>query len=268
LPIPIVQGSPAKSSLPAAPLALLLAAEPADVPPVAAPPAAEPAVAPPAGNPLAAPIPSAPPAIAPSGLPVAAVTASLASGWSISILGQVHAGLGVSVSNANSRFASTFQAGVQVDPWDHFGFRVDLGMTTSGVGAGGWDAAELSGAVLVRPIGNQRRVVPYAGVGVQFALLAIYPDSLETPAQGQPRLGGGHLAPTMAVDSNGDMYPNQEEGYGGTPQFKVMPEVTAGALIRLTSRIDLDVAARYVPLNWYGTTYNGFSFIASVCAPF
>ena len=41
-----------------------------------------------------------------------------------------------------------------------------------------------------------------------------------------------------------------------------------GALIRLSPRLDLDVAARYVPLFWNGTTYNGLSVVASVCAPF
>jgi hypothetical protein len=244
------------SILAAATLALLLAAESTDVPPVAAPPA---------GDALAAPVPASPPAPALSGQPVAAVTVSASSRPS-SIQGQVRAGLGVSVTNADSGFASTFQAGVQIDPWEHFGFRVGAGMTSSVVGAGGWDAAEFTGSVLFRPFGNQWRVVPYAGLGVQFALLAVFPDGEPLPQENLPRVGSGHLGVNlMTASGEGDTARN---GFGGTNQFKVMPEATVGALIRFSPHVALDVAGRYLPLFWNGTTYNGVSIIASVCAPF
>jgi hypothetical protein len=177
------------STLAAATLALLLAAEPTDVPPASAPPA---------GDALTAPLPASPPAIVPSGQPVAAVTASPAPSASTSKLGQVRAGLGVSVTNADDGFASTFQAGVQIDPWDHFGFRVGGGMTSSVVGAGGWDAAEFTGSVLFRPFGGQGRVAPYAGLGVQFALLAVFPDGEPLPQENLPRVGAGHLGVNFA----------------------------------------------------------------------
>jgi hypothetical protein len=172
----------------------------------------------------------------------------------------------MSVTDADSGFASTVQAGVQVDPWDHFGFRAGMGMTSSVVGAGGWDAAEFTGAALFRPLGNKRRVVPYGGLGVQLALLAIFPDSAPPPLQGLPRMGTGHLAPTLMAAAGGAG--RTTDGFGGTNQFKVMPELTAGALVRLTPRLALDVAARYLPLFWNGTTYNGLSVVASVCTPF
>jgi len=245
-------------TLTAATLALLLAAEPTEVPP---------AVAPPAADALAAPVPTAPPATALGGLPDVAVTASTTSSPSTSKLGQVRAGLGVSVTNADSGFASTFQAGVQIDPWDHFGFRVGGGMTSSVVGAGGWDAAEFTGSVLFRPLGDQRRVVPYVGLGVQFALLAIFPDGEPLPQEGLPRVGSGHLGYsfTAAAGENTDKV---RGGFGGTNQFKVMPEGPVGVLFRLSPGLALDLAGRYLPLIWNGTTYNGVSIIASVCAPF
>jgi hypothetical protein len=199
--------------------------------------------------------------------PVATAAAFAPSITANAIDRQVRVGLGVSVTDADKGFASTFQAGVQVDPWDHFGFRAGLGMTSSVVGAGGWDAAELTGAALIRPIGSDRRVVPYGGLGVQFALLAVFPDSAPPPLQGLRRMGTGHLAPVMA-GADGGTFPGVPDGFGGTNQFKVMPELTAGALVRLTPRLALDVAARYVPLFWNGTTYNGLSVVASVCAPF
>jgi hypothetical protein len=187
---------------------------------------------------------------------------------------QVRAGLGVSVTEADAGYASTFLAGVQVDPWSMFGFRGSLGMTTSVVGAGGWDAAELTTSLLFRPMGNQRRVVPYAGLGVQLALLAIFPDPVGSPPGGVPSILAlgqrtrGQQAPQAAVNADGDTFPNKPDGFGGTNQFKVMPELTIGALIRLTDRLDLDVAGRYLPLPWNGTTYNGYSVVASICAPF
>jgi hypothetical protein len=235
-------------------VALLLAAEPAAVPPDA----------------LAAPIPpaSAPQAIAALSSPPVATAAAFAPSMAANPTDrQVRAGLGVSVTDADKGFASTFQAGVQVDPWDHFGFRAGMGMTSSVVGAGGWDAAELTGAALIRPIGSARRVVPYGGLGVQFALLAVFPDSAPPPLQGLPRVGAGHLAPNF-TSAPGEGADKARGGFGGTNQFKVMPELTAGALVRLTPRLALDVAARYVPLFWNGTTYNGLSVVASVCAPF
>jgi hypothetical protein len=246
------------STLAAATLALLLAAEPTDVPPASAPPA---------GDALTAPRPASPPAIVPSGQPVAAVTASPAPSASTSKLGQVRAGLGVSVTNADDGFASTFQAGVQIDPWDHFGFRVGGGMTSSVVGAGGWDAAEFTGSVLLRPFGNQWRVVPYAGLGVQFALLAVFPDGEPLPQENLPRVGSGHLGVNFMAAA-GESADKARGGFGGTNQFKVMPEATVGAIFRFTPRLALDVAGRYLPLFWNGTTYNGVSIIASVCAPF
>jgi hypothetical protein len=247
------------STLAAATLALLLAAEPTDVPPASAPPA---------GDALTAPLPASPPAFVPSGQPVAAVTASPAPSASTSKLGQVRAGLGVSVTNADDGFASTFQAGVQIDPWDHFGFRVGGGMTSSVVGAGGWDAAEATGSVLFRPFGNQWRVVPYAGLGVQFALLAVFPDGEPLPQEGMPRVGAGHLGVNFMTAGGGEGADQARTGFGGTNQFKVMPEATVGVLVRLSPGLALDVAGRYLPLFWNGTTYNGVSIIASVCAPF
>ena len=248
-------------------LAVLLLAEPTEAPPAAAPPAVEPAVTPPASDALAAPVPAAPPAPALVGAPVAVVTAAPAPSPSTSTLGQVRAGLGVSVTDADSGFASTFQAGVQVDPWELFGFRAGLGMTSSVVGAGGWDAAEFTTSVLVRPFGNQWRVVPYAGLGVQFALLAVFPDGEPLPQENLPRVGSGHLGVNFMAAA-GESADKARGGFGGTNQFKVMPEATVGALIRFSPRIALDVAGRYLPLNWNGTTYNGVSIIASVCAPF
>jgi hypothetical protein len=181
----------------------------------------------------------------------------------------VRAGFGVSVTDADSGYASTFQAGVQVDPWSLIGFRGSLGMTTSVVGAGGWDAAELTGSVLFRPLGNRHRVVPYAGLGVQFALLALFPDPPRRGSGTVARLlPSGHPGPLAMMDANGDTYPDKPDLTGGTNQFKVMPELSVGALINLTSRLDLDVAGRYLPLNWNGTTYSGFSVVASLCAPF
>jgi hypothetical protein len=246
------------STLAAATLALLLAAEPTDVPPASAPPA---------GDALTAPLPASPPSPALVGQPVAAVTASPVPSASTSKLGQVRAGLGVSVTNADDGFASTFQAGVQIDPWDHFGFRVGGGMTSSVVGAGGWDAAEFTGSVLFRPFGGQGRVAPYAGLGVQFALLAVFPDGEPLPQENLPRVGAGHLGVNFA-SAPGESADKARAGFGGTNQFKVMPEATVGVLVRLSPGLALDVAGRYLPLFWNGTTYNGVSIIASVCAPF
>ena len=179
----------------------------------------------------------------------------------------MRAGLGVSVTNADDGFASTFQAGVQIDPWDHFGFRVGGGMTSSVVGAGGWDAAEFTGSVLFRPFGGQGRVAPYAGLGVQFALLAVFPDGEPLPQENLPRVGSGHLGVNFTAAA-GESADKARAGFGGTNQFKVMPEATVGVLVRLSPGLALDVAGRYLPLFWNGTTYNGVSIIASVCAPF
>ncbi len=269
------------SIAPLAVAALLLAADPAGAPPPAPAPStvqatvqaavAQP-VAPPAEPPAddlaAQPPAAAPPATAAVNLPpAAAITVASPAPPADPKARQVRAGLGVSFTDADKGFASTFQAGVQVDPWDHFGFRTGLGMTTSVVGAGGWDAAELSGAVLYRPLGTGRRVVPYAALGVQFALLAVFPDPPPPPPQGLARHAGGHLAP-MSANADGGKFPKVPDGFGGTNQFKVMPEATVGALVRLSRRLDLDVAARYMPLFWNGVTYSGLSVVASVCAPF
>jgi hypothetical protein len=263
-----VQSSDPMSILSTVAVALLLAADPTEVAPSPSPPAVEPVVAPPASGALAAPVPASPPASAVSGLPVAAVTVSSASSGApsgTSTTRSMRAGFGISVTNADDGYASTVQAGVEVDPWNLFGFRGGLGMTTSVFGAGGWDAAELSGSALFRPLGGSHRVTPYLGAGVQFALLAIFPDA--PPPTGQVRVAPGHLSPTFLGDTGANV-DQAKQGFGGTNQFKVMPELTAGALFKLTSRVDLDVAARYLPLSWNGTTYNGLSIIASVCAPF
>jgi hypothetical protein len=258
-------------------VALLLTVDPPGAPPPSPPPAAESAVvvqpAAPAADrtpaDLGAPTPAAtPPASAAvSWAPPASVTASAPSASAGPKARQIRAGLGVSITDADSGFASTFQAGAQVDPWDRFGFRAGLGMTSSIVGAGGWDAAEFSGAVLYRPLGNERRVVPYAALGVQLAFLAIFPDSAPPPLQGLAKYTGGRLAPMMA-GAEGGTFPSAREGFGGTNQFKVMPEATVGAMVRLSPRLDLDVAARYLPLFWSGTIYNGLSVVVSVCSPF
>jgi len=252
--------------IPAATLALLLATDPSSAPVAEATP------------PAMAPVPD----LAPTPVPVQARSAPEATADAVvaqapapaasTVARQVRAGLGVSVTDADAGYASTFQAGVQVDPWSLVGFRGSMGMTTSVVGAGGWDAAELTTSVLFRPIGNQRRVVPYAGLGVQFAFLAIFPDTATAPSGAVPKVQSiGQKArevPLAAVDDNGDMYPNKPDGFGGTNQFKIMPELTVGALVKLTDRLDLDVAGRYLPLSWNGTTYDGFSVVASICAPF
>jgi len=254
------------SIVPAAALALLLAADPA------------PAPVPEVTSPATAPAPDLSPRPVPaqgSAAPEASAGAVVASApaTSASTVGRrVRAGLGVSVTDADSGYASTFQAGVQVDPWSLVGFRGSMGMTTSVFGAGGWDSAELTTSVLFRPIGNQRRVVPYAGLGVQFALLAIFPDTVAPPAGGVPSILAlgqkAPRAPLAAVSADGDTFPNRADGFGGTNQFKVMPELTVGALVKLTERLDLDVAGRYLPLDWNGTTYDGFSVVVSICAPF
>jgi Outer membrane protein beta-barrel domain len=261
-----MQGSPTMSFVTAAALALLLAVDPPAAP--AAPPEAAAAPASPAAEPLppalAAPVPAAAP---PSALAVTAAVAAPSTPAAASTTArQVRAGLGISVTDADSGFASTLQAGVQVDPWNLFGFRGSLGMTTSVVGAGGWDAAEFSGSVVYRPIGAEHRVAPYLGAGVQLAFVAIFPDETAPPA-GSARVAQGHLAPTAAA-ADGGTFPPPAESFGGTNQFKVMPEVAAGALIRLSRTLNLDVGARYLPLNWNGTTYNGFTFGAAICAPF
>jgi hypothetical protein len=245
-------------------LALLFAAEPTDAPPPVPPPIAAPSL--PASL---TPDPAAVPSLA-SGAPMATatVTTTATSAPTSTTRGLVRAGLGISVTDADSGFASTFQAGAQVDPWDHFGFRAGMGMTTSAVGAGGWDAAEFSASALYRPLGQKRRVVPYLGLGVQVAIMAIYPDGAPLPSQGLARLVPGHLAPLLAVDANGDHYPDAVDGFGGTNQVKVMPELTAGAIIRLSRSLDLDLSARYLPLSWNGTTYYGLSAVAAICAPF
>jgi hypothetical protein len=256
------------STVSALALALLFAAEPTDAPPAAPPPTAEPAAAPSLPAALT-PDPAAVPSLA-SGAPMATATVTTTAAWepTSTSRGLVRAGLGVSVTDADSGFASTFQAGVQVDPWNRFGFRAGMGMTTSTVGAGGWDAAEFSASALYRPLGQNRRVVPYLGLGVQVAIMAIFPDGAPLPSEGLARLAPGHLAPLLAVDANGDMYPNAVDGFGGTNQIKVMPELTAGAIIKLSQRLDLDLSARYLPLFWNGTTYNGLSVVAAICAPF
>jgi hypothetical protein len=246
--------------LPAAALALLLAADPTPAPVPETPPAAAPApdLTP---QPILVQPRSAPEASAGA----VAVAAPAPSTSSVGRL--VRAGLGVSVTDADAGYASTFQAGVQVDPWNLVGFRGSIGMTTSVFGAGGWDSAELTTSVLLRPIGSQRRVVPYAGLGVQFAFLAIFPDA---PADGSgtvPKVASGHLAP-LATAAPGESVDQAKGGFGGTNQFKIMPELTVGALFKLTDRLDLDVAGRYLPLSWNGTTYDGFSVVASICAPF
>jgi len=247
--------------LPAATLALLLAVDPAPAPaPEVTPPASVPA---PDLTPTPVPVQARPATEASAGAVVASAPAPSAS----TVGRQVRAGLGVSVTDADSGYASTFQAGVQVDPWSLVGFRGSLGMTTSVMGAGGWDAAELTTSVLFRPIGNQRRVVPYAGLGVQFALLAIFPDPTTPAAAGAPKVVSGHLAPLFTA-APGESVDTAKGGFGGTNQFKVMPELTVGALVKLTERLDLDVAGRYLPLSWNGTTYDGFSVVASICAPF
>jgi hypothetical protein len=203
-------------------------------------------------------------------VPVAAVSASSAEpSRDLSTLTsrQIRAGLGVSVTNADSGFASTFQAGVQVNPWPLFGFRGSIGMTSSVVGAGGWDAAEATGSALFLPFGDQRRVVPYVGLGVQFALLAIFPDPVAPPPGGLAKLSAGHLGYSFNA-APGEGADKSQNSFGGTNQFKVIPEASAGALIKLTQRIGLDVSGRYLPLSWNGTTYNGLSVVASICAPF
>ncbi len=246
--------------LPAAALALLLAFAPGPAP---APAESSPAAV---AAPDLSPTPLPARAIDPATPPVEVTAAVVAPTPASTMSRQVQGGFGISVTDAGSGFASTFLAGVQVDPWDLFGFRGSLGMTSSVVGAGGWDAAEMAGAVLLRPIGSQRRVVPYAGVGVVFALLAIFPDAAPPPAQGLPRFGGRHRAPLLvAADGN---FPVKPDGFGGTTQFKVIPELTAGATVRLTRRLGLDLAGRYLPLSWNGSTYNGLSVVASICAPF
>jgi len=254
--------------LPAAALALLLAADPV---PATAPEVTPPATAP-APDLTPAPVPAQPRATpeAPGGAVVAVAPAPAPAASSVARL--VRAGLGVSVTDADAGYASTFLAGVQVDPWSLFGFRGSLGMTTSVFGAGGWDSAELTTSVLFRPIGNQRRVVPYAGLGVQLALLAIFPDPVAAPAGGVPSILAlgqkAPRAPLAAVSADGDTFPTKADGFGGTNQFKVMPELTVGALVKLTDRLDLDVAGRYLPLDWNGITYDGFSVVVSICAPF
>lgn len=248
--------------LSAATLALLLASDPAPVPEAApVPPAA--VAAPdlsPVPNPVKAPESSAQPVEVTAAIPLPSPDPVS------STVKQVQAGVGISVTDADHGFASTFQAGVQVDPWELFGFRGSLGMTSSVVGAGGWDAAEVTGAVLVRPIGNQRRLVPYAGVGVVLALLAIFPDPVSPAATVLPKFAGRHQAPLLMAGEG--KFPRVPDGFGGTNQFKVMPELTVGATVRLTRRLGLDMAARYLPLTWNGSTYNGLSVVASICAPF
>jgi hypothetical protein len=247
--------------LSAAALALMLATDPAPAPEaVQAPPAA---VAAPDLTP--APLPVKAPESAGHPVEVTAAIPIPSSDPASSTVKQVQAGVGISVTDADRGVASTFQAGVQVDPWELFGFRGSLGMTTSVFGAGGWDAAEVTGGVLVRPFGNQRRVVPYAGVGVVLALLAIFPDPVTPATSTLPKFAGRH--PPLLMSGEGT-FPAKPDGFGGTNQFKVIPELTAGATVRLTRRLGLDVAARYLPLSWNGSTYNGLSVVASICAPF
>jgi hypothetical protein len=251
-------------------LALLLAVDPPAAP--AAPPesSTEPAAAPapPAAEQppaaLAAPLPAT--AAPPAALAVTATLAKPSSPAAVSTTRrQMRAGVGVSVTNANDGFGTSVQAGVQVDPWRLFGFRAGLGMTTGVVGAGGWESAEFSGSAVYRPIGDSHRVTPYLGGGVQFAILAVNPDPTTPPPQGSARIAPGHLTPSFATGSGGG---ESQEVFGGISQFKVMPELTAGALIRLSSTLELDLAARYLPLNWDGTTYNGLTVSAAICAPF
>ncbi len=239
--------------LSAAAMALLLASDPAPAPVEVAPAALQ---ATPAAVWMVAPV--AGPELAASVAPVAAHKLFLAR--------QVRAGLGVSVTNADKGFASTMQVGVQLDPWEVFGFRAGAGMTTSVVGAGGWDAAEFSGSAVLHPFGLGRRIQPYLGVGVQFAFMAVFPDDAPPPPQGLAKLGTGHLAPSQVAAEG--TFPAKVDGFGGTNQFKVMPEATVGALFRLTSKLSLDAAARYQPLVWNGTTYNGLSVIAAISTPF
>jgi hypothetical protein len=245
--------------LPAAALALLLATDQAPAPEAVRAPSAAPDLSP-------APLP--PRTLEPAGQPVEVVAAVVipSSEPASAMARQVQGGVGISVTNADSGFASTVLAGVQVDPWDLVGFRGSFGMTSSAVGAGGWDAAEVAGAVLVRPIGNHRRVVPYAGVGVLFAILALFPDPVTPTTAVLPKFAGRHQAPLL-VTADGN-FPKEPEPTGGPNQFKVIPELTAGATVRLTHRLGLDVAARYLPLSWNGSTYNGLSVVASICAPF
>ena len=255
------------SILSAVTVALLLAAEPTTIAPPSPPPAVDPAAAPTTAPSPPSALAADPPAVPAwsEGAPVA--TAAAISTSTSPTRRQARAGFGVSVTDADGGFASTFQAGVQVDPWSLVGFRASMGMTTSVVGAGGWDAAEWTGTVLFRPLGNELRVVPYLGLGVQFALLAIFPDAPRPPAGTLSMIAAGHLAPMLA-GADGGNFPQVADGFGGTNQFKVMPELTAGALVRLTTHLDLDVAARYLPLSWNGSTYSGFSVVASICAPF
>jgi hypothetical protein len=252
----------------AAAMALLLTADPAPAPAEVAPAAAAPA--PTTAAPAAAPaaLQATPPAVGmtPAMGPALVASAAPATSSKMFLDRQVRAGLGVAVTNADKGFASTFQVGVQLDPWDAVGFRAGAGMTTSVVGAGGWDAAEFSGSAVLHPFGLGGRIAPYIGVGVQFAFMAVFPDDAPPPPQGLAKLGTGHLAPSLVAAEG--TFPAKVDGFGGTNQFKVMPEATVGALIRLTPKLSLDAAARYQPLIWNGTTYNGLSVIAALSTPF
>jgi hypothetical protein len=118
-----------------------------------------------------------------------------------------------------------------------------------------------------RPIGARYRVAPYLGAGIQLAFVAVFPDPVPPPPPGSARAARGHLAPT-AANAEGGKFPTEPDSFGGTNQFKVMPEVAAGALIRLGDRLNLDLGARYLPLSWNGTTYSGLTFLAAICSPF
>ncbi|HET9554042.1 MAG TPA: hypothetical protein VFP50_13820, partial [Anaeromyxobacteraceae bacterium] len=167
------------------------------------------------------------------------------------------------VSRTGSGVSPTALVGVELDPWSPFGIRAGLGMVTS-VGGGEWTSAELTAALVYRPL-RAAALSPYLTAGVQLATLTIAPQD---HSFGPPLARSTISLAAAAPGGDPEAAPSANTSPSGPVHYSVAPELGAGLGLPLVEGLALDVGVRYLPLRWEGEVRHAFTGVVAVCSPF